>query len=140
MRKGYVSEHITEKECSCNCNCGQSIKKQKLFDMFEKFRAYLCKKYNKDVPLDIHCLNRCKKHNWRIYKSKGMKWVTYIAKRLNFSKHIPGDALDCHSDVISIKDLHESAKECHKKDGILYGGLGIYPWGIHIDISRFRSW
>lgn len=140
-----VSPHISAKENSCNCGkCNQDIRCEPLYVMFERFREFLSQKYGFEVKLNIHCINRCKNHNWAIYKRMGMSWAKYMFKRLYNSTHVRGEGLDCHAVGISPQELINSAIECHSKDGILNGGLGIYKgWrigGIHFDVSRFRRW
>lgn len=130
-----ISKHFSESEWECqNCSCKQMYVHQALVNMTEDFRAYLCKKYKKEVRINVHCVNRCKKKNNR--------YIKYGASKR--SLHLKGKAMDLHSDDLTIHELIESAKECHTKKGILNGGLGIYrSWnnpGIHFDIGRYRSW
>jgi len=152
-----ISEHFTRAEWDCSC-CHQYIIKQKLVTMSENFRQYLCDKYKKDVPLNIHCVYRCPTHNEAIaielcYKCGNVVRGKYTCEcpvceseniihkgAVNGSYHMRADAVDCRAIGISIHDLHDSAEECHKPDGILSGGLGKYPWGIHYDIGPFRRW
>ena len=152
-----ISEHFTRDEWDCNC-CGQYVVKVTLVEMAEKFRNYLCEKYKKDVPLDIHCVCRCKKHNeeltielCRACGNIVRGGYVYVCPRcgsknvihqgaVENSEHCHDNAIDAGAIGITVAELHESARECHKFGGILCGGLGIYPWGIHFDICSFRRW
>lgn len=56
------------------------------------------------------------------------------------SYHMKGRALDlCPIQPEEMPRLHYIAKELHECK-MLPGGLGLYPWGVHIDTARHRSW
>lgn len=141
---GKLSTHFTEEEWRCHnsdspaepCpDCGgQCIIREALVDMAEAFRLYLCEEFKMDVPLNVidHCVNRCERKNERL--------VAAGTGAVPDSPHIGGYAVDCHAMGISIKELHREAQKCHTRGGILRGGLGFYPWGIHFDIKGFRTW
>ena len=152
-----ISEHFTLDEWDCNC-CSQYIIKNKLVNISENFRKYLCDKYKKDVPLEVNCVYRCKKHNESLARelcyecgSSVLGKYTYECPKcgskniihkgaVDGSYHMRADAVDCHAINISVHELHDSAMECHSRDGILSGGLGVYSWGLHWDIGPFRRW
>lgn len=129
--KTRMTRNFTKKEYDCNCGCNQLYIDVQLMVMAEAFRAYLCAKYNKNVRIDVHCVNRCYKHNRNVGGSPR-------------SKHLWGKAMDLHSPDLKWSELKKSALECHTPSGILWGGLGIYAnWknkGIHIDTGSFRNW
>jgi len=123
-----ISQHFTIEEFECHCGCDQLIVKRQLVEMAEEFRAYLCEKYKQEVAINVHCVNRCKEHNDSLPNS------------VPTSTHITGRAMDLHAPALPMAELHKSAEECFDEEGILWGGLGYYNWGIHIDVSRFRTW
>lgn len=55
------------------------------------------------------------------------------------SQHLLGKALDLSPIDFSVTWLHTVAERLWE-EGILYGGLGFYPWGVHIDTARHRRW
>lgn len=116
-----ISEHFSIVEIECRCGCGQNFVDTKLFDMLEAFREFAGGK-----PMITHSGNRCVEHNKRIGG---------VPK----SKHLKGMAWDGHIRDMSIARLHELAKMAYET-GVLKGGLGFYPWGIHIDSGRKHTW
>ena len=122
-----ISQHFSSDEFACHCGCGKINIDNELLIMAERFRAHLCKKYKKEIRINVHCVMRCQKHNDDVCGSPN-------------SMHLLGYAMDCHSDDISILQLHDSAKGVHGVNNILSGGLGLYSWGIHFDVGRYRTW
>lgn len=116
-----ISENFFEYEIICHCGCGQDYVVPELYDMAESFRIIV------GSPIAVHCVNRCVEKNNEVGGSK-------------HSYHLTGAAMDCHATKLVIEKLHEIAKAHHAEDSVLYGGLGIYSWGIHIDIGPFRGW
>ena len=55
------------------------------------------------------------------------------------SLHTTGRALDLIPADGNSKRLHDTASRLHCT-GDLPGGLGFYPWGVHIDTGRKRTW
>jgi len=116
-----VGKYFSEDEIKCKCGCGQAILDEKLIKMADGLREYIGK------PMISHCVNRCKKHN---------KNVGGVSK----SKHITGNAMDFHINGLSNRKLHKICKKLWKNKEILTGGIGFYPWGVHIDTGRYRTW
>ena len=52
-----------------------------------------------------------------------------------FSQHLYGTAADFHVEGVKPKDVYEYA------DSILQniGGIGLYNWGIHVDVRKQKS-
>jgi uncharacterized protein YcbK (DUF882 family) len=117
----YVSPYFTKTEFKCRCGCGQAIINNDLVSMLDNIR------YRIGLPIIIHCVNRCEKHN----KAVG---------GVSTSKHILGNAADFHVRDMSIVKLHEYLTHNHEIQNIVTGGLGLYDWGVHIDTGRYRSW
>jgi uncharacterized protein YcbK (DUF882 family) len=117
----YISKHFTTAEFTCRCGCGQCIIDISLINLCEDFRIIVNK------PMIVHSVNRCEKHNERV-------------QGFSTSKHLEGLAMDFHVAGMSIKELHEIASKHHAPSDILFGGLGIYSWGVHVDVSNFRRW
>jgi len=53
------------------------------------------------------------------------------------SPHLTGDAFDIHLSSLQMAELRKNAREL-LEDGsrIGLGGLGVYPWGVHIDTKQ----
>lgn len=126
-----VSEHFYVHEVECRCGCGQCIKNDKLLQMVENFRAYLnetfSEKLGHEIGITPHSVNRCKKHNDSVGGASD-------------SLHLIGQAMDLHVNGLPKKKLHKLAKKLWSDKNILYGGLGLYNYGIHIDVGEYRFW
>lgn len=158
IKKNYISEHFSVEEFSCHCFCGQNIIVPKLVKMAEDFRKFLCEIYHKDMPMDVHCVNRCPDHNealsidlcracGNVMRGKYTYQCPQCGSRsmihqgaIENSEHVKGEAMDFHCPDLSIESLHKAAESRHTPTGILWGGLGMYSWGCHIDVGNFRSW
>jgi uncharacterized protein YcbK (DUF882 family) len=113
-----ISEHFDDSEFTCHCGCGQNVIHQELVDMLEAFRARV------DKPIIVHCVNRCSQHN-------------AVVGGVKNSLHREGMACDCHVKKMPIKELHAIALS---SEDILTGGIGIYDWGIHVDVGAKKTW
>ena len=50
------------------------------------------------------------------------------------SQHHSGSALDLYTpDGFTLEGWHALAQQQHAKEG---GGLGLYPWGVHVDVRK----
>ena len=124
-----VSEHFSMDEIKCHCGCGQAIIDKPLYKIAEDFREFVKKQTGKSIPMVVHCVNRCKEHN--------KKFIPQGASPN--SPHIRGVAMDFDLPGLKMRKQHALAKRAYKL-GILPGGVGYYPWGLHIDSARKRTW
>ena len=92
-----------------------------LVDMFEAFREH-CGGF----PLKINCAYRTEEHNRAVGGTRR-------------SMHLQGKALDiaCPKQY-NIHEFHMQAEEFAKKN-TLVGGLGLYWWGVHMDIRPRKT-
>ena len=116
-----ISKHFSISEIACHCGCSQAIVNKELIEMAEKLRNLT------GLPMIVSSVNRCTKHNSNV-------------GGVSNSLHLSGSAMDFHIKGIPVSKLHEIALAHHTKDGILKYGLGIYSWGCHIDVGKFRIW
>ena len=117
---GKISEHFSDLESQCRCGCGQNIIKPELVSTLEAIRNLA------NLPVIIHCWNRCQKHNDRVGGVPN-------------SQHIIGTAADFHIKNMSIKKLHEFVGQLYEDKIIRH--VGYYDWGCHIDIRDGQgSW
>lgn len=114
--KNKVSENFTRKELKCKCNCGFDSADIELLEVLQKIREF----YKK--PVSVHCANRCLQHN----RSVGSK---------DTSKHIRGIAADFNIDGIDNQFIFEYLSLMYPETY----GIGIYDWGIHVDIRTEKS-
>lgn len=122
-----LSPHFSLDECKCRCGCGLLNVSPTLLALAEKVRGVL------KEPMIVHSVCRCKKHNSEVGGSPK-------------SKHLTGQAMDFHIRGLSPVMLYNTiVKAWH--DGRLpeLGGVGLYDWGVHIDIAKapdghLRTW
>jgi len=110
-----ISKNFSESEWKCSC-CKQCFIVPELVDMMQKFRDRV------DMAIDVHCVNRCEKQNEKVGGVEN-------------SKHLKGEACDFHVPDLKIKRLHA---EVLSSDDIFTGGIGLYDWGVHVDIGEKR--
>jgi len=115
-----ITRNISESEIACHCGCGQSIIEMDLIYSLQHIRDII------EKPIIIHCLNRCETHNKNIGGVEN-------------SMHIKGMAADFHVKGVSIEDLHTRCMGMYNAN-FIKGGLGLYDWGVHIDIGKKRNW
>ncbi len=62
-----------------------------------------------------------------------------IAGAADHSLHMEGKAIDLVPVMASVDSMHAMAEKLWA-GGKITGGMGIYSWGIHLDIGRKRRW
>lgn len=55
------------------------------------------------------------------------------------SEHLYGRAADLHS-TLPPSDLKEIAEEVTKEMIPGRGGIGLYQWGVHVDVGKYSRW
>lgn len=113
-----LTAHFSDTETVCRCGCGYNAPSAKLLRLAEKVRAAI------GAPMIVHCVCRCPEHN---------KAVGGAPKSL----HLLGQAMDFHVQGKSTVEVvgHILAAYLLKELPEL-GGLGIYDWGVHIDVRE----
>lgn len=112
-----ISLNFTKNEWKCRCGCGQMIIVPELVTTMQIFRNTIGK------PILVHCVNRCPKHN------KSVKGTPN-------SPHIKGRACDFHIIGLTNVILHDLVFGNNN----LFGGIGFYKWGCHVDVGPKRMW
>ena len=120
-----LSPHFSLDECACRCkrhkdapHCNVS---PRLLALAEKVRGVL------KEPMIVHSVCRCKAHNIAVHGSPT-------------SKHLKGQAMDFHVSGLSPVAVYNAVvKAWH--DGRLpeLGGVGLYDWGVHIDVHHAQD-
>lgn len=117
---GDLSDNFSTYELACKGNkcCGNtcSIDRQ-LIRALESFRRVV------DCPIYINSGFRCNAYNSRIRGSKN-------------SKHTKGLAADIR--LIDGYTVDSMAQIAGGIPSIASGGIGLYDWGIHVDVSKQR--
>jgi predicted Zn-ribbon and HTH transcriptional regulator len=153
-----ISEHFSETEVTCRDGCGQTLTSDPHIKMMENFRAYLCLHERREIFLHVNSWNRCRTHNERFAKEKCRK-CGFFVEHIHIAEcpdchsreilhlgshpqsyHVTGRAADITARGVTIWRLKQYAKKCHRPDGILWGGLGLYNSFIHIDDMNYRRW
>jgi len=76
------------------------------------------------TPLVVNSGYRCTLHNNTIVGASPR------------SRHLWGEAIDLHSDEVSPSGLAQAAEAVAE---FREGGIGVYPWGVHLDVRRKRA-
>ena len=116
-----LSPHFSLDECKCRDYCGFDTPDPRLLALAEKIRSIL------KEPMIVHSVCRCKAHNIAVGGSPT-------------SKHLKGQAMDFHVSGLSPVAVYNAVvKAWH--DGRLpeLGGVGLYDWGVHIDVHHAQD-
>ena len=118
MEGKMLSPHFSRDECACRDGCGFDTPDGALPELAEAVRDIL------KEPMIVHSVCRCRAHNAAVGGSPT-------------SKHLKGQAMDFHVRGLSPVAVYNAiVKAWH--DGRLpgLGGVGLYDWGVHIDMYR----
>lgn len=119
-----LSTHFSTKEFACPC-CGVAIAHPQLLLVLEQLRAAVCAELDKEVPLHINSGFRCTLHNAALPNSSP------------YSQHCVGRAADIRRvPNLSVERLAELAENIVQLQA---GGIGIYSWGVHVDVRGYRA-
>ena len=112
-----LSPHFSLDECKCPC-CGLYVHRPQRLDLAEKVRAIL------QTPMIVTSGTRCISHNASVGGSPT-------------SKHLQGLAMDFYCRTLSPTAIYNAIAKAWY-DGKLpeLGGVGLYDWGVHIDIDH----
>ena len=114
-------KYFTREEFRCPCGkCGGLPVEpdEKMVRTVDAIRAKLGK------PITINSGVRCQSHNDELPGS---------AKNSN---HIKGMAADLHCNTETPAELKAAAEAVMGKTG----GIGLYKWGIHVDVGKYSRW
>lgn len=114
---GDLSEHFSKAEFRCHCGCGADSVSSDLVLALESLRQIL------NEPIHVLSGVRCQFHNAKVGGVKN-------------SQHLEGTAADIYIDSLSPKHL---ADYIENHTHIVFGGLGIYPTFIHVDVRQGKA-
>lgn len=111
---GDLSEFFNRAEFACHCGCGFDDISLQLVRTLNDLRTVL------NEPIHVLSGCRCSKQN---HDCGGVK----------DSQHLRGMAADIRVDSLTPKQL---AAFIEKSTCFVFGGLGIYPTFVHVDIRQ----
>lgn len=116
---GDLTDHFSRKEFACKCGCGFDDIDLRLVQGLEALRQRLGK------PIIVHSGCRCYGRNEYVYGSPN-------------SQHLQGKAADIVlNPPPGLPDgmkPHALAALAEEIDIFHRGGIGVYFWGIHVDV------
>ncbi|RKY04192.1 peptidase M15 [Candidatus Poribacteria bacterium] len=112
---GDLSFHFSRSEFVCPC-CGELVIDMELIDQLERLRFLVGR------PIKVLSGYRCQRHNREVGGAPN-------------SQHLLGRAADIRVEGMDSLRLFLEAVRCE------FGGIGIYPDFIHVDVRRepFRA-
>ncbi|MBN2327421.1 MAG: hypothetical protein JXR73_09720 [Candidatus Omnitrophica bacterium] len=111
---GDLSRNFSLWEFECRCGCGFGDIKPLLVSSLQKIRDH----FGKPVHVNSGC--RCAEHNRRVGGSK-------------ISQHLYGLAADIRVEGATPE---ETARFAVTLAPFRDGGIGVYAWGVHLDIRH----
>lgn len=112
-------KYFKPEEFACKCGCGAKNINHDLVKILEKIREH----YGK--PVRINSGVRCKTHNARVGGAAN-------------SQHL--DTYGTAADIATISGTTPRAMAAYVETLMPNtGGIGIYPWGIHVDVRKTKA-
>ena len=122
VKHRQLSPHFNVWEFRCRCGCGFGLQPgdvdQRLVDGLEELRETF------GGPLIVNSGCRCAKHNGK--KDTG---------GVSGSQHTQGKAAD-----IKCSDKARLLRLAKTIPAFRDGGIGVYSWGVHLDVGPKRRW
>lgn len=124
-----ISKHFTAEENRCKCgDCDKFSADIQLVKVLESLRSYFF------APVYIRSWFRCREHNNRPKDQKSSKGH-YGAGSNDNSWHLTGAAVD-----FSVRGVAPAAVRAYLRTRYPEQfGVGIYNWGIHLDMREKRA-
>lgn len=114
-----LSEHFLTSETACRDGCGFDVPEPNLIRLAEQVRMLLGR------PLKVSSCCRCAARNKKVGGAP-------------HSKHVQGLAMDFLSPNPAVE--RDKILAAYKAGELpLLGGLGLYDWGLHIDVYKART-
>lgn len=117
---GDLTKDFSRKEFRCRCgrkDCDAAPIDMKLVTALQALRDLI------GAPIHINSAVRCVRHNRRVGGVRN-------------SRHLEGIAADIRCDELTPVELKKFAEEIPE---FANGGIGIYDWGIHVDVRGRRA-
>ena len=117
---GDLTRNFSRREFRCKCgrkNCDAGPLDMRLVYALQQLRDLI------GVPIIINSALRCREHNRKVGGTRN-------------SRHLLGTAADIHCADLSPAELRKFAEQIPVFER---GGIGIYDWGIHVDVRDRRA-
>ena len=111
-----LSENFRVKEFACEDGSDPIFISEGLVQVLQAIRAHFGK------PVHIHSGYRTPEHNAKVGGSE-------------HSRHLYGMAADFHVEGVEPEKVYAYADKLLKDTG----GVGLYDWGVHIDVRKTKS-
>ena len=111
-----MAKYFSNSEFACHCGCGKGSMDKTLIAKLDELRELV------GAPLYVNSGYRCAKRNKDIGGSKD-------------SQHLYGKAADIRTNAkgMTPKKLAQLAEK------VGFDGIGIYTWGIHVDVRGKKA-
>lgn len=117
---GDLTRNFSRREFRCRCgrkNCDAAPLDMRLVYALQQLRDLI------GVPIIINSALRCREHNRKVGGARN-------------SRHLLGTAADIRCADLSPVELRKFAEQV---PAFAQGGIGIYDWGIHVDVRERRA-
>lgn len=121
MKDEFLSAHFRRREFACRCGCGFGLGDGDVDPGL--VRALEDLRFLAGRPVKVNSACRCSAHNAR----QGGKAA---------SQHLKGKAADVKINGLSPKEV---ARLAERVAGFRDGGIGVYAWGVHLDVRGQRA-
>lgn len=129
--------YFTDAEMKCKCGCGITWMNSRL-----RITANIIREAFGHAII-VNSGFRCLLHNQAVggvTKSPSRLILRGAAGGPNDSNHTHGTAMDMSTSYGTPKQLHALALKLYKEGELIYlAGLGLYSWGIHIDVDPWTK-
>ena len=140
---GDLSEHFSRWEFTCSDNCGANMPDMYLVECLEELRAKLNDYFNLEEEIKIHVNSgcRCDNRHREIYRQlkQAPNWNSQHLRRQGYkAADIYAYYRDKNGKKIIIR--RDKLAQCASRvKGFRKGGIGVYSWGIHVDVRGYTA-
>ena len=128
-----ISDNFTRSESTCRCGCGKFGADIELVKVLEMLRAWLRINHNPNAIVKMHSWFRCYEHNNRPADEKNSRGI-FGAGSNKHSWHLTGAAGDFSSPNVPNELIVWFLRDAFPDKY----GVGIYDWGVHLDMRPMR--
>ena len=111
-----MAKYFSASEFACHCGCGKGSMDKNLVSKLDELRELV------GAPIYVNSGYRCAQRNKNIGGSKD-------------SQHLYGKAADIRTNAKGVTP----AKFAQLAEKVGFDGIGIYKWGIHVDVRGKKA-
>lgn len=131
----HISEHFSAAEVACKCGeCDKATADVELVRLLEEVRAEFSERAGHDVPVFVSSWFRCREHNNRSPDEVSSYGIPGAGSNDN-SWHLIGGAADISIPNVEPEDIANYVRAAYPDRY----GIGLYRWGVHLDIRPTRG-